>query len=176
MHYHATHRGFTLMEMLVVIGIIGVLSSIVLVSVSNARKDARDNMRVTTLDQLSLMMRLYVEEYGSDIDCPDGIQLKEGGVPVKSGVIGDGTCADGTQILDFLRKNMGELPEDPLGDNTDHFYYYDAHNCYSGSKANMVFASEMEHIQSNVLEVCDFKSGTDGKYTEPYIRTLPFVE
>ena len=118
------------MEVLVAIGIIATLMSVVLVGMSNARKDARDQQRIAAVEQLSLMMRLYVEEYGTNINCPHGIQLKEGGQPVNAGVVGDGTCPDGLQMLDFLRKHMGELPEDPLGDNDDHFYYFDNHKLY----------------------------------------------
>tara|TARA_A100001015_G_C14909031_1_gene679621 strand:- start:393 stop:923 length:531 start_codon:yes stop_codon:yes gene_type:complete len=176
MKYRSQEKGFTLVEMLVAVAILSILLAVVPASMSDARKNARDNMRVSTLEQLSLMMRLYVEEYGPDINCAAGIQIKEGGVPVGAGVIGNGTCTDGAQILDFLRKQMGELPEDPLGDNDDHFYYYDDHNCSSSGQSMMVFASEMESMQSNVLEVCDRKSDADGKYTEPYIIILPFVE
>jgi len=176
MKYRSQERGFTLVEILVAVGILSVLTSVVLMGLSSARQKSHDSVRISTVKQLSLMMRLYVEEYGPDIDCAAGIQIKEGGLPAGAGVIGNGACNDGTQILDFLRKQMGELPEDPTGDNDDHFYYYDEHNCYSSSQAMMVFASELETVPSNVLDVCDFKNGTDGKYTEPYIVILPFVQ
>jgi prepilin-type N-terminal cleavage/methylation domain-containing protein len=54
-------RGFTLIELLVVIAIIGILSSVVLASLSTARKKGRDARRVSDLKQLSLALELYAD-------------------------------------------------------------------------------------------------------------------
>ena len=52
-------KGFTLIELLVVIAIIGLLSSIVLVSVYNARAKGRDAKRVSDMSQMSNALELY---------------------------------------------------------------------------------------------------------------------
>ena len=52
-------RGFTLIELLVVIAIIGLLASIVLVSLSSARRKARDSRRIGDLRQVQLALELY---------------------------------------------------------------------------------------------------------------------
>ncbi len=57
--------GFTLIEVLVAIAIIGLLSSVVILSVSEARGNARDIQRMNDLKTMQLALRLYAEQYGS---------------------------------------------------------------------------------------------------------------
>src|SRR3989344_3064429 len=52
-------RGFTLIELLLVIAIIGVLASIVLVSMGGARQSARNATRKADLRQIISAMELY---------------------------------------------------------------------------------------------------------------------
>ena len=58
-------RGFTLIELLVVVAIIGVLASIVIGSFSGSRERARDAVRISDLQQLSLNMALYRDANGT---------------------------------------------------------------------------------------------------------------
>ena len=53
------NKGFTLIEMLIVVVIIGILSSIVLVGVSGFRERARDTKRVADLRQVQNALEVY---------------------------------------------------------------------------------------------------------------------
>lgn len=57
--------GFTLIELLVVIAIIGVLASIVLVSLKAARERARDMRRIVELKQIQKALEVYISQYGT---------------------------------------------------------------------------------------------------------------
>ncbi len=61
--HKGTQKGFTLIELLVVIAIIGILASIVLVSLNQARARARDANRVSSLQEMAKF--IAVNEDGS---------------------------------------------------------------------------------------------------------------
>ncbi len=73
-------KGFTLIELLVVIAIIGVLATIVLVSLNTARQKARDTRRVSDMRQIALALEMYYADNsayptGSDADFEDDLNL-----------------------------------------------------------------------------------------------------
>ena len=68
-HKLGKHSGFTLIELLVVISIIGILASVVLVSLNSARAKSRDARRIADVKQMQTGLELFFN------DCsqyPDG--------------------------------------------------------------------------------------------------------
>lgn len=58
-------KGFTLVELLVVISIIGLLSTIAVVSLGSARTKARDAKRIADVKQISTSLEQYYADVGS---------------------------------------------------------------------------------------------------------------
>lgn len=58
-------RAFTLVELLVVIAIIGILASIVTVSLSSSQVRARDTKRISELTQLAKLIKIYIVATGN---------------------------------------------------------------------------------------------------------------
>ncbi|MDP2918064.1 MAG: prepilin-type N-terminal cleavage/methylation domain-containing protein [bacterium] len=60
-----TRKGFTLIELLVVIAIIGLLATIVSVSVNNARVKARDAKRKSDILSIITALAIYYDTHGA---------------------------------------------------------------------------------------------------------------
>jgi prepilin-type N-terminal cleavage/methylation domain-containing protein len=96
-------RGFTLIELLVVIAIIGILSSVVLTSLSSARKKGRDARRLQDLHEMANRIALLGEStafvgcttstYASTCTTPD---FNTAPVTDPSVAAGAAACAAGT--------------------------------------------------------------------------------
>jgi prepilin-type N-terminal cleavage/methylation domain-containing protein len=82
-------RGFTLVELLTVIFIIGVLASVVLVGGGTQLAKARDAEKITDVQELVLTLELY---YNSCREYPATIVLDT-----------DNGCASGVDLGDFMR-------------------------------------------------------------------------
>jgi len=62
------NKGFTLIEMLVVVAIIGLLSSVVVVGLGSARQNARDARRISDIRQIQNALEVY---YSTNQSYPD---------------------------------------------------------------------------------------------------------
>lgn len=108
-------KGFTLIELMVVITIMGLLSSTVLTSVNNVRSTSRDKVRVQDLKQLQTALELYRTINGV---YPEFQGASRGENCFISGR--DGTITAGwSQALNILVTSnvIPSLPVDPLYNN-----------------------------------------------------------
>ena len=123
-------KGFTLIELLVVIAIIGLLSSIVLVSLNAARGKARDAVRKQDLKEIHKALEMYYlnhDQYPNEDWCDSSIGSCGHGCPC------DGTDWTYTNYIGQKLKNEGLmmiLPKDPIN-NTTYYYWYEP-NCNQG--------------------------------------------
>ena len=121
--------GFTLIELLVVIAVVGLLASVLLVSLNSARIKARDARRKADLSQLSQAFALYVSNNNGVIPlsnyCGNG-QADGRGVPVFGQCLNNTDSPNDWYIGDFLvsHKYIGISPKDPKSSATCTYSYY----------------------------------------------------
>ena len=119
-------KAFTLIEILVVVAIIGVLATIIFISLDKAQARSRDSRRAADLDGLQVAMRLYALDKGQ---LPlNRANTKDGSTawcrPGRS-YIGvtyrfPGICLDELTIGGYLDK----MPTDPKNSGTQVYSYY----------------------------------------------------
>jgi type II secretion system protein G len=152
MYYSSTQRGFTLIELLVAIAIIGLLSSVVLASLSAAREKSRDARRMSDLRQIQRAMEFYYDDNGYYPREGDGA----------NGLIGEGAGLD-TMLAPYL----SVIPHDPLGPGSGTYnYYYDGRqSCGGREPIAVIFARNMETTPTNRSDFCSSWGGEGGAGT-----------
>jgi prepilin-type N-terminal cleavage/methylation domain-containing protein len=186
MKYWQSSRGFSLMELMVVVGIIGLLIAALSFPLSAAREKGRDRKRMADLGQIEFALAAYVNTYGTEIDCDDGFKIDGSADPadfvsMPDGSSTGGSCTDGQAVLTFMEQFLGSVPVDPKGPNdATHYYYFDPqHTCLSGSgDAPLLFVTDLETEGSNAGDVCAVVAGDEGGYMdyEPHVQVIEFSE
>ena len=114
-----TLKGFTLVELLVVISIIGVLSVIGLNSFNSARVKARDSSRKSDLAAVAKALELYYNDLGEYPDDASGNIMGCGAGAIEE-------CTWGTS--EFSNTTTGEvyMVELPADSNSTYEYFYES--------------------------------------------------
>jgi prepilin-type N-terminal cleavage/methylation domain-containing protein len=115
-------KGFTLVELIVVMSIISLLSSIVLANVNGFMAKARDAARIEAIAQIQRALLIYYANHGS---YPSASQ--------------SGDCSGDTSFTTALQplvadKLIGKIQDDPLFPNDPWpqcYYYIPNTNCYT---------------------------------------------
>lgn len=120
-------NAFTLIELLVVIAIIGFLASIVLVSMQDARKKARDSRRQQDIVQIEKALLFYYQNFGNEqFPYEDWCDSSIGKCSDNCPACGGSDWASSSEITVALTNNkvLNPLPKDPVN-NTTYYYYYE---------------------------------------------------
>lgn len=133
-----TTSGFTLVEILAVIAIIGLLASVVLFSMQGAREKANDTQRKSDIDQLRIALRIYRDA--------------EGAMPT-----GDLDQADlNTLLAPYLSGDV----KDPLTTSGYGYEYSESSKCGGGKR--IIYAKSTQTNMGNWSSVCTgSEPGTD---------------
>ena len=113
-------KGFTLLELLVVITIIGILATVLMASFATARENARDEVRKNDLKALQLAIELYKSQNGT---------YPARGCGATSGWTGPGShsASWGTECDEYIDglvpDYIAELPTDPNQEDVDNWGY-----------------------------------------------------
>ena len=148
-------KGFTLIELLVVTAIIGILASVVLVSLGSARENARDSRRLGDVKQISLALELYVGRFNHYPPVTPGGSALSRWSEMTSCLIGDTVnCVDAANTGDL--KLIPATPKDPLAAGTYDYLPSDDLRGY-------VIKAVLENTQNGALN-----SDTDADFSTIY--------
>lgn len=140
MKVSSLYRGFTLIEVLVVIAIIGLLSSVLYANFNDARKDARNKSLQAELKEVQLALELYKSQNGVYPSVPPG----PCGQSLGALSWAQSTGCTGDYIQGLRPDFIVDLPQEDDGANSncDIFYLTDngvnswykllAKNCHEG--------------------------------------------
>ena len=167
--WHTGRRGFTFVELLIVIAIIGVLSALLFSNFTGARERARDTKRKSDFMQIKNALRLWYNDFQRYPDT-GGVQSGGAGTTLK----GCGTSASftdcdwGTTFINGSTVYMNEVPKDPVNDATN-YYIYQQGNALDSTSNAFQLTTTLENISdtdsAESQKKCGIASPQSGVYT-----------
>ena len=148
------NKGFTLIELLVVISIIGLLASVVLVSLNPARGKARDTRRAADIRQFQTALEIYFSNNNAYPASP---------------LIGSAT--NPTQWVTFIATNFSGIISQSLQDPKNSWpyeYFYMSPGTYSGCAPaqpyEIIFTTETLTFPNYNLYSAQGEAGSKARY------------
>lgn len=142
-------KGFTLIELLVVIAIIGILSSVVLVSLNSARQKARDAQRKSNAQALVSAIALYSDAFANPAPVAALTRNLQTDVTPGCGVAGDGwTVAAIDSIGCPIALRPSTIPTLPIDTAQTDTYAYKNPETTGADAAKFCLVVKMENTDS----------------------------
>lgn len=118
-------RGFTLIELIVVVGIIGLLSALTVISLSRQQARSRDVRRVGDLTNISTAIASYVSEFYEPKIVTEYTAGDNGSWDYSSEYGGTFVEGGDTTFIKYLADGnyMTKVPQDPINDGTGDVHY-----------------------------------------------------
>lgn len=192
MNKNKSESGFTIVEMLVVISIIGILVTVAGIGYGSVQQSARDSVRLSDLGQIELALNLYRQENGHFPFESAGYS----GSDLVGIICTDPEVCDAerlnTPINILIASHLGPVA-DPLHNETGssderYWYYYDGRkNCNEDYHVVTLHARQME-VESNInvgqlVDRCPAFNGSAGEgqgispsHRTAQLRILEYLE
>jgi type II secretion system protein G len=116
-------RGFTIVELLIVIVIIGILAAITIVAYNGIQGRARDSARISDINAIRKALEVYKSFNGE--------------YPEEGAVGWEYSHTDPQNFLAALKPYLGKVPVDPVNNTTDYYYYHLYDAGYTGGGADI---------------------------------------
>lgn len=179
--------GFTMVELIVVIAIIGILSSIIYVSFDGVRDDAKNRAMETELKEMQLALEVYRSQNGEypDANTATGLCSSSGG-GIDAGLSNASNLCDGYEYIDNFEPDfIARLPRGSDSgnpacivryevDNANNAWYkLTAENCFAGATEAAEGIGEDEEF-SQCPSSCGNCNGNT--YNAAYVASADFYE
>jgi prepilin-type N-terminal cleavage/methylation domain-containing protein len=122
--FYKSKLGFTLLELLVVISIIGLLASVVSVSLNSSRANARDVRRIADIRQMQLALELYFDSNNNYPGEAGWCDSSKGVTATNCSGFVSNSWPSGGIIAVEQQGFMSKLPIDPIN-SADYYYGYE---------------------------------------------------